>query len=276
MIATFRYEFHMQIRRPALWIVYGLAYAATVAGFLPLYLNPNLGQLGDAPKTAVVVSTSLIMSLLPMVYGCLITDRLVRDRWLGVGEILNATPAGRTGRLIGKYLGVCAATAVPLALVHTGRAVVYAITEGEPAALGWAGAILVLAVVPGLLMAGALALTGPLLMSSVPFQMLFVAYWFWGSVVPASVMPTLSDSVLSPGAEYVVFGLLGYEPVPEPAPHLIVPPGHGRYPPWPDAPPDFLRPEAGPAVAWLWIGVMLGFAALLLLLARLHAIRTES
>ncbi|MFI6506633.1 ABC transporter permease [Streptosporangium sp. NPDC050855] len=275
MIATFRYEFRMQIRRPALWIVHGLVHAVTVVSLLPMYLDPTLGRAGDAPKTAMVASASLLMTLPPMAYGCLITDRLVRDRRLGVGELLDTTPAGRTSRLIGKYLGVCAATAVPLALAYIGRAVAYAITEGEPAALGWAGAILVLALVPGLLFTGALALAGPLLMPPIPFQVLFVAYWFWGNVVPPTVMPTLTHSVLSPGAKYVAFGLLGHEPVPEPAPHLVIVPESMRYAPWPDAALGFLRPEATPAVACLWIGVMLGLTVCVLFLARLHALRTE-
>jgi ABC-2 type transport system permease protein len=178
MIATLRYEFRMQIHRPVLWIVYGLTYAATVASFGSTYVTLDLGfGEGLTSKTAMVSSASLLMSLLPIVYGCLLADRLIRDRRLGVAGILDAIPAGRTGRLIGKYLGVCAATAVPLMLAYFGRAVAYAITEGEPAALGWAVVVFVAAIVPGLLFLGALALAGPLLMPVMLFRVLFVVYW---------------------------------------------------------------------------------------------------
>ena len=77
MIATLRYEFRMQIRRPVLWIVYGLTYAATVAAFGSTYVTLDLGfGQGLTSKTAMVSSASLLMSLLPIVYGCLLADRL--------------------------------------------------------------------------------------------------------------------------------------------------------------------------------------------------------
>ncbi|WP_165781632.1 hypothetical protein [Streptosporangium minutum] len=47
-------------------------------------------------------------------------------------HVLDTTPAGRTGLLVGKYLGACAATAVPLVLAYLGRAVAYAPTAATP------------------------------------------------------------------------------------------------------------------------------------------------
>ncbi|MFD8560850.1 ABC transporter permease [Streptosporangium canum] len=275
MIATFRYEFRMQIRRPVLWIVYGLTFAVTVAAFGHTYLDLNLGgDEGRDPRLAMIASASLLTSLLPIVYGCLLADRLVRDRRLGMSDVLDTTPAGRTGRLAGKYLGVCAATAVPLVLAYLGRAVAYAVTEGEPAALGWAAVVLVTAVVPALLFVGALALAGPLLMPPLLFRVLFVVYWFWGSIITPSMMPTVSHSILSANSQYVAYGLLGYgERI---LPDAILPPGGFVYGPWPGAALNFLRPEASPAVALLWIGVMIALAAAVLLLTRLHTARTES
>ncbi|SFI13753.1 ABC-type transport system involved in multi-copper enzyme maturation, permease component [Streptosporangium canum] len=277
MIATFRYEFRMQIRRPVLWIVYGLTFAVTVAGFGHTYLDLNLGgDEGREPRPAMIVSAILLTSLLPIVYGCLLADRLVRDRRLGMTDVLDTTPAGRTGRLAGKYLGVCAATAVPLVLAYLGRAAAYAVTEGEPAALGWAAVILVTTVVPALLFVGALALAGPLLMPPLLFRVLFVVYWFWGNIIPATMMPTLSHSILSANSQYVAYGLLGFGHYRELPPNVILPPGGIVYGPWPGAALNFLRPEASPAVALLWIGVMIALAAAVLLLARLHTARTES
>lgn len=275
MIAAFRYEFLMQIRRPVLWIVYALTFAVIVVSFGRSYVELNLGTDRHDPTTAMIVSADLLMLLLPIVYGCLLADRLVRDRRLGVVGVLDATSTGHTSRLIGKCLGTCAATAVPFALAYFGRAVVYAIVEGEPSALGWAVAVFVTTTVPALLFVGALALAGPLLMPPMLFQVLFVVYWFWGNIIPPWMMPTLADTILSPNSRYVAYGLLGYRPAQQP-PAVLVEPGYYTYGAVPEAALNFLRPEAGVAVALLWIGVMLVLAVSVLSLARLHAIRTES
>ena len=133
-----RYEFRMQIRRPVLWIVYGLTFVATSPpGSAVPDAGPGPGERAD-PEGGHGLAACLLMTLLTIVYGCLLADRLVRDRRLGVAGSWTRTPAGRTGRLIGKYLGACAATAVPLVLAYFGRAVAYAVTGEQPAALGWA------------------------------------------------------------------------------------------------------------------------------------------
>ncbi|MER6171180.1 hypothetical protein [Streptosporangium sp. NPDC001681] len=275
MIATFRYEFRMQIRRRVLWIVYGLTYAVIVITLNPAYVDLQRGADRDDPTTAMIVSADLLMTLLPIVYGCLLADRLVRDRRLGVVGVLDATPTGHTTRLIGKYLGTCAATAVPFALAYFGRAVVYAIVKGEPSALGWAVVVFVTTIVPALLFVGALGLAGPLLMPPMLFQVLFVVYWYWGNLIPPSMMPTLADTLLSPNSQYVAYGLLGYRPAPLP-PGDLAAPDYYTYGPAFEASLNFLRPEAGAAVALLWISVMLVLAVFVLSLARLHATRTES
>ncbi|MEV4375742.1 hypothetical protein [Streptosporangium sp. NPDC049644] len=280
MIATFRYEFRMQIRRPVLWIVYGLTFAVIVITLNPAYVDLQRSNDRDDPMTAMIVSADLLMSLLPIVYGCLLADRLVRDRRLGVVGVLDATPTAHTTRLIGKYLGTCAATAVPFTLAYFGRAVVYAIVEGEPSALGWAVVVFVTTTVPALLFVGALGLAGPLLMPPMLFQVLFVVYWFWGNLIYPSMMPTLADTILSPNSQYVAYGLLGYTPAP-PGPtetHLIIGPDYYTYggPTPGGASLDFLRPMADAPVALLWIGVMLVLAVFVLSLARLHTTRTES
>ncbi|WP_055480461.1 hypothetical protein [Sphaerimonospora mesophila] len=265
MIATLRYEFLMQIRRPIMWIVYGLTYITLVAVFWPAYRTLSFtDDGGHDPKLAMLTSAKLIMVLLPIVYGCLIADRLIRDRRLGVATIMDASPADPFGRLTGKYLGVCAATAVPIALAFFGRAVVYAMTEGKVEALAWSVAVFPTAVLPGLAFLGALALAGPLLMPPLPFRVLFVAYWFWGNLIPADMMPTLSHTIFAASNEYVAYGLFGqtFEGL--------------AYGPWPDAALNALRPVASPAVAVLWMGVMVALTIAILLITRLHAARSES
>ncbi|MER7132182.1 hypothetical protein [Streptosporangium saharense] len=265
MIATLRHEFGMQIRRPALWTVHGLTFVLIVISFRQGYVIPDMGRTPGSVTTALLAVAGVVNAVMPMAYGCLLADRLVRDGRLGVSEVLDATPAGRTGRLLGKYLGACAATALPIALVYFGRVAVYAVTEGEPGALPLSVPVFATTALPGLLLVGALALAGPLLVPLPLFRVLFVGYWFWGSLIPANMMPTLSHTVLSPGARYVEFGLFDAG---------SSGPGMPPYGPWPGAVLNVLRPVASPGTAFLWMGVMAVLTVAVLLLVRLHTSRT--
>ncbi|WP_188186713.1 hypothetical protein [Nonomuraea sp. SYSU D8015] len=211
MIATLRYEFAMQVRRPSLWIVYALVFAVLIVAlpFGSLDLNDYEGSVG---RQAMSVAAQILVSLLPIVYGCMLADRPSRDRVLRVDGILDATPSGRTARLIGKYAGVCAATAVPFAVAYFGRALLYAVVEGQPSALGWAALTFLASIVPGLVFLGALAFAGPLLLPPMVFRVLFVAYWFWGNLIPAAMMPTLSHTIFSATGEYVRYGIVAPPP----------------------------------------------------------------
>ncbi|GAA2871571.1 hypothetical protein GCM10010517_31870 [Streptosporangium fragile] len=272
MIATLRYEFLMQVRRPVMWIVYALTVAvllATGPGFSTLSLG---GSDARDAKTAMVLLAPIMMTLMPIVYGCMLADRLVRDRRLGVDAVLDTTPADRTGRLVGKYLGACAATAVPFLAAYFARALVYVVAEGRPSALGWAVAVFVTTVVPGLLFTGALALAGPLLMPPMLFRVLFVVYWFCFVVIPPSVLPSPSYSIISPEGDYMRYGLyregLAEGEVYRPSTAYAALDETGYF--------NFLRPDATPATALLWAALMLALALALLALVRLHAARTES
>ncbi|MGN9839880.1 hypothetical protein ACTMTI_17315 [Nonomuraea sp. H19] len=260
MIAALRYEFVMQVRRPSLWIVYALVFAVLVATlpFGTLDLNAYDGAVA---RQAMSVAAQILVSLLPIVYGSLLADRPLRDRVLRVEPLLDATPSGRTARLIGKWAGACAATAVPFAIAYFGRALLYAIVEGQPSALGWAALTFLASVLPGLVFIGALAFAGPLLLPPMMFRVLFVAYWFWGNLIPATMMPTLSHTIFSATGEYVRYGIIAPYPI--------------DYGPDPAAVLDFLRPDHTPATAGLWIGVMIVLAAAVLSLVRLHASRSE-
>ncbi|MFI0420597.1 hypothetical protein [Spongiactinospora sp. 9N601] len=258
MTATMRYEYLMQVRRPTLWLVYLLVFAVTAAT-LPFWSLDLGGRDPGDPRSAMLNAADILIAVLPMVYGCMIADRPGRDRALGVDGVLNAIPAGRTGRLLGKYLGVCAATATPFLAIFLGRAAGYAVIEGEAAALGWSLVVFLSVIAPGLAFLGALAFAGPLLVAPLLFRVLFVAYWFWGNLIPVTMMPTLSHTVLSATGEYAVHGWF-----------------EGGFGPRPEAALDVLRPEATPLSAALWVGVMIVLAAAMLVLVRLHAIRSES
>jgi hypothetical protein len=224
-------------------------------------IDQVIGQ-GD-PRGAMVSGASLLNIFLPVAYGCLLADRLIRDHRLGVAPILDATPAPPMARLAGKYLGVCAAVAVPIAIVYFGFAAAYAAGSGRYTALAWAFAAFAVVLLPAVLFVGAFALAVPLVMPAPLFRVLFVGYWFWGNAISPTMMPTLSQSVVSPIGSYPMQGLLGYSLSAE-----------GVTGPVPGAALNFLRPEPTAVTAWLSIGVLLALAALALGAAEAWRVRS--
>jgi hypothetical protein len=256
MIASLRYEFVMQWRKPANWIV--------TAALAALLLGIGGGQLswildvGDT-RAAMTRTAQLLQFLLPVGYGCLLADRLVRDRQLGVAETLDATPAGGVARLAGKYLGSCAATAVPIVVVFLGVGAAYGIVNGDWAGPLWALAIFGAVMVPSLAFVGAAALAFPLVMPTPLFRVLFVGYWFWGNAVSPAAMPTTAQTLLASAGDYGLRAFFGLEP------------GISR----PDGDPlNALRPGVGTATALLSIALLIGLAVAFLAAARAITTRT--
>jgi len=261
MIAAARYELVMMLRRRSMWIVNG--------AIVLLLVLISVGQLRDVfhdrdAQLAMARAAFLIQLVLPIGYGCLLADRLIRDARLGVAPLLDATPAPAAGRLAGKYLGVCAAAAVPLAVVYFGFAALYAATAGRPVALAWAAAAFAVVIAPAVLFVGAFALAVPLVVPAPLFRVLFVGYWFWGNLISPAAMPTTAQSVLEPVGGYPIQELLGWH-------------GDGAFNPAgpvPGASLNFLRPVASPATAWLSIAVLLAVAVLVLAGAQAFRART--
>lgn len=258
MNATARYELRMMLRKRSLWIALGIIVALT-----GLASSRQLGDVvRDEDARNAMASTALLVNLfLPVGYGSLLADRLVRDQRLGVAPILDATPASPVARLLGKYVGACGAVLVPLATVYFGFAIVYTVVSGRLAGLGWALAGFAVVLLPAALFVGAFALAVPLIMPAALFRVLFVGYWFWGNAIQPTAMPTLSQTVVSPIGAYPLHVLLGHRDLVEPGPA-------------PGATLNFLRPEPTPATAWLSIGILLILAALALGAA--HKLRTRT
>src|SRR5689334_8342511 len=86
-----RYEFRMQIRRPSLWITFAVlaAYAFLVAtGGPATYFQAIHHGLTHFSLLQVVASnTSAGQQVLPIAIGCLLADRLKRDRRTKVDEL---------------------------------------------------------------------------------------------------------------------------------------------------------------------------------------------
>jgi ABC-2 type transport system permease protein len=253
---SFGYELRMQLRKPSLWITIGV-----LAALMAVISRSNLADiLADSDsRRAMVLGGQLVMALLPAGFGCLVADRLVRDDHLHVRQLLDATPAGRGARLVGKYLGVTAATAAPIIAVYLVLAVVYAAYRGDPSALGWASAVIGVAVLPGLLFVAGFALLCPLLMPAPLFRVLFVGYWFWANLINPRMMPTLNGTLLCPTNGYPIQVILGYQG----EANTI-----GYTGPVPGALLNELRPAASVLAAWSSIAVLVAAGAAALVAAR--------
>jgi ABC-2 type transport system permease protein len=263
--ASLRYEFRMQFRKRPVWIVPALTVGLflLIGGSLLRDLFDPDEQAAD-PRTAVVGLAVQLHALLSIGYGCLLADRLIRDDRLRVAPILDATPARPGARLVGKYLGAGAATAVPILVVYLGFAAAYAVHTGNLHALGWALATCAVVIVPGLLFVAAFALVVPLVMPAPLFRVVFVGYWLWGNVVRPDMMPTLARTLIHPLGGYPLDTLLDFHGID----------GDDTWAgPMPGATLNFLRPDPTPTTAWLSIAVLLVLAAAAL--AGGHAVRAR-
>jgi hypothetical protein len=263
--ASLRYEFLMQVRKRSVWIVPALTVVLVllIGGSLLRDLFDPTERPVDA-RTAVVGLAVQVHALLTIGYGCLLADRLIRDDRLRVAAVLDAAPARPGARLVGKYIGAAAATAVPILAAYFGLAAAYAVHTGAPLALGWALASCAVVIVPGLLFVAAFSLAVPLVMPAPLFRVMFVGYWLWGNVVAPDMMPTLARTLIYPLGGYPLVALLDYHGID----------GSDTWAgPEPGATLNFLRPNPTPATAWLSIAVLLVLAAAVL--AGGHAVRAR-
>lgn len=213
LAATFgavRYEFLMQARRWAVWIAMPLFVAWGLFAFdtfVSLAGDPVLRAAGWAASGSLVAQ-----SFAPVAFGILVSDRLARDRRIKVEELLETLPARSGARMLGKYLGSVTATLIPLIAAYVAGSVYVAGDTGEPMAalLG----LLCFATVnlPGLLFVAAFSVSCPAVLWVPLYQVLFVAYWFWGNLLsPDSALPTISGTILTPVGSYPASGFFGLE-----------------------------------------------------------------
>lgn len=207
LLGTARAEYRMQVNRWTLWAVPAAAEA------LLLVTGSFTFQPGRDPAstTKLIGDQAVSMNLIVLVIvGALVADRWVRDRQLGVEELLHSLPASVPARVLGKYLGVTAASGTPLLVVWAVLTVRVVIHFGSPQlAASAAGAYLAI-VLPGLAFVTAFGLVCPRVIGLRVYQVLFVGYWFWGNLVPQRTMPTLSGTWLTPIGKYANAGLFSH------------------------------------------------------------------
>jgi ABC-2 type transport system permease protein len=217
-LGALRYEFLMQIRRPSLWI-----------GFLlttPILFAFRSATLGDTGRFRVVqqghyvyinlhvvdalaIWATASMFILLVVAGLVLADRLPRDRYVRVEEILATTPPGFGQRIAGKYVGAALATLIPLFVIYAiGVGLIFARYHDFSAVT--LGLLIFLSVhVPAVFFVAAFAIACTTFLWGPLFQFLFVGYWLWNALNPAESIPTLSGTLISPGGNWVLHGFFG-------------------------------------------------------------------
>ena len=210
LAGAIRYEFLMQIRRPALWIV----VAVFCLIFTTLITSPwNMFQ--DLNTSQNVARWALSVQFLhPIAVGVLLADRVPRDGRTGASELLETLPASSAGRFVGKYVGATLATVVPVALVYTAGLLYVLLDSADPMAVPLGVAAFLTINLPGLLFVAAFSVACSVVLWVPLYQFLFVGYWFWGNLVaPPFFVPTLSGTILMPVGEFAANGLFDAQTV---------------------------------------------------------------
>jgi len=206
-----RHEFTMSIRRPGLWIAYGLLFA--FYGIVLLAPAPageeeviTLGQIWQYAGRFVLQFNLFF----PVVGGILATDRMQRDFRLGVHELQRSAPLARPAYILGKYLGVLASLLFPIFLLTMLIAFGLPASGQAPWAMLYAMPVAFLAMtVPAFAFVTAFSLACPLVMPLRVYQILFTGYWYWGNFLNPTAIPTISETYLEAGGRHVFEGFFG-------------------------------------------------------------------
>lgn len=218
--AALIYEFRMQVRRPALWVTFGVFTA-----LLALLFNQGPIITIHGYFAGLVARESLPRALadwcfalntyLPLCVGCLIAGRLSRDRRTRMEEIFMALPATVRARLAGKYVGTLLASVLPMLAVYIVGVGYLAVLAHNPLALLVA---LVLALptflivaAPGLCFVAACSLALSAIIWVPIYQFLFIGYWYWNTLWFHANLPNLARTLLSPIGLYIVMGIYGLD-----------------------------------------------------------------
>ncbi len=205
-----RHEFKMSIRRPGLWIAYGLLMAFYTGAIVLPGAGPGSFEQGGITVDQLwgyAGEFAYQFNLfLPVVAGILAADRIQRDFHLGVRELQQSTPLALRSYILGKYAGVLACLFLPVFIWISGLGVLLSLLGLAPLQMVYALPVAALAIVfPAFAFVTAFSLACPLVMPLRVYQILFVGYWFWGNFISPEVFPTLNGTLLTAG------GLLAYQ-----------------------------------------------------------------
>jgi ABC-2 type transport system permease protein len=194
------HELLMSIRRPGLWVGYGLLIAFyIVTSILPIVPWSTVEVIPSEQVWPEAGLTVFMFNIFfPLLAGILSADRLQRDFRGGVRELQRSTPLSTGAYILAKYLGVLLSVLAPvfaLVLINTVLMIAMGIAPAEfalPSLLAF-----VLIAVPSHAFVVAFSLACPLVIPLRVYQVLFTGYWFWGNLLSPQAFPTISHTILN-------------------------------------------------------------------------------
>lgn len=201
-----RHEFNMSVRRPALWIGFGLLYAFYgVALLTPSDEGPGVLVSGMAAWQYAGRNMFTFNMFMVMLDGILASDRMQRDVRLQVRELQQSAPLTRRTYILGKYAGVLLSVSLPVLIwVILYSLVVIGLGQASLSLIPAALAAFVLIGLPSLAFVTAFSLACPMFMPVRVYQILFTGYWFWGNYLSPKAFPTISETILSACGKYAM------------------------------------------------------------------------
>jgi ABC-2 type transport system permease protein len=207
-LGALRYEFAMQLRRPAMWV--GLTMISALLFFI-LVATTGKSPNTDTSYEALGYMSSGITFLLSIGAGLLLANRVTRDHSLRVEELLRVAPASGTARLFGKYLGATLAVAIPILLIQVAQTAYIATYFQDASVFPRSLAMFFAVTLPALFFVGAFAVAFTTFLWPPLFQFLFVGYWIWASGNPDDLpFFTPNGTLLSANGDYALKAFFDY------------------------------------------------------------------
>ncbi len=199
-----RFEFLMQVRRPALWIGTLLLSLFLFKSFSDFYLTARYPTVYQSLGSWA----GFVARFFPIAAGLLLADRYARDGKTRVDALLVTSPTSTGARLFGKYIGSSLATVVPVLVVYLVGITLILAYWRDAAALPEALGIFVAVNVTGILFVGAFSIACTTVLWPALYQFLFIGYWFWANFLnPHLGIPTLDGTLLTPSGDFILAGL---------------------------------------------------------------------
>jgi hypothetical protein len=196
-LAAARYEYLMQVRRPAVWLVVVALIALRCSRPWP----PGIGS-GTVLSTLVGDWAMNFTMLAPIGVGVVLADRARRETRLGLDDLLGSTPTGLGPRWWGKALGATTATITPVLccwMILLG----YLVTQRGAAVIPLGIEAFAVVILPGLIFVSAFSLAVPNLIGAPLYRLGLIGYWFWGNMVgPGYGIPTPAGTPFEAIGEY--------------------------------------------------------------------------
>jgi ABC-type transport system involved in multi-copper enzyme maturation permease subunit len=195
-----------------MWLAFGLIFALYAASSamadILLRVPSNLLTPDNLWKIAAQLAFGINL-FMPVIAGISAADRLVRDRQLGVDELLHSTALKWRVYLAGKYAGVLLSVLLPVLLVVLCLGLIQVVRGAPVELLGMCLAAFLGISLPAVAFVTAFSLAVPTVMPLRVYQVLFTGYWFWGNYLNPSVFPTIAGSLLTANGRIVLEGWFG-------------------------------------------------------------------